>query len=141
MPAGSMMKYFQDQGGPGSSHGGRLHWPGTADGFPFRGDHAPNLQGDEFANIPLALDYHSDAFCLWVPEQKARHDEIMDKIVNGWFMQHRRVERWIEQHTGLWVWLEWVQIYGETPAGKVPGSGHDDSYSQTIALGPGVSAL
>lgn len=141
MPSGSMLKYFQDHGGTGTDHGGKLHWPGTVDGFPFRGDHIPDLKGDEIASIPLALDYRSKAFRLWVPEEKVEYDGIMDRIVNGWFMQHHRVEKWIDAHCGLYVWLEWVQIYGETPAGKSPpGSGFDDSQSQTIAFGPNSGA-
>jgi len=100
-----------------------------------------DLQGDEFANIPLALDYKSDAFHLWIPEEKARYDSIMDRVVNGWFMQHRRFEKWIDEQCGLYVWLEWVQIYGETPAGKVPGSGFDDSQSQTITFGLGQGTV
>jgi hypothetical protein len=141
MPNGSMLKFFQDRGGPSSEHGGKLHWPGTPAGFPFRGDQVPNLQGDEAENLPHALDYHSQSFRLWLPEEKAAFDSIMDRIVNGWYMQHKRYDNYVPDHQEYVVRLEWVQVYGETPAGKVPGSGYDDSDATTsFPLGP-ASAL
>lgn len=123
MPNGSMLKFFQDRGG--DDHGGPLHWPGTPEGFPFRGQQIPQLQGDEAYNIPLALDYKSDLFKLWEPEDKARFDQVMDRIVNGWYMQHRRKDIEVDGQILPAVWLEWVQIYGESPKGKVPGSGEN----------------
>jgi hypothetical protein len=122
MPKGSMQKYFADQGGQGSEHGGKIHWPGTADGFPFRGP-APDLKQQEFADVPLALDYHSREFRLAVPDDKAEFDLVMDRIVNGWYMQHKRDDG-RDEGGGRIVWLEWVQIYGETPGTKHPGVGH-----------------
>jgi hypothetical protein len=121
MPRGSMHKYFRDQGGSGTDHRGQLLWPGTADGFPVRTDGPiPDLRQAEYEDLPLALDFHSGEFCLWKPEDKARFDAVMDRIVNGWFMQHRRIDK--ESPDGLKVHLEWVQIYGETATGKSPGA-------------------
>jgi hypothetical protein len=120
MPDGSMLKYFRDNGGP--DHGGDLHWPGTMEGFPFRGDRAPDLHQEEFETIAHAMDYHSKLFELWKPEEKQAFDDVMDRIVNGWFMQHRRHDQWTDD--GLAVWLEWVQVYGEVPNTKVPQNGH-----------------
>jgi len=137
MPQGSMLKYFKDRGGSNSEHGGHLHWPGTEDGFPFRGAVSPDLRDEEYANIALALDYHSDSFRLWEPEQKMKFDDVMDRIVNGWYQQHKRIDRWSDQHCGLVVWLEWVQIYGEAPSGKNPGVGHAQQQTVESAAGSG----
>lgn len=119
MPLGSMRKFFSDRGGPDSPHRENLTWPGTEDGFPYRGS-VSDLKQDEFEQIPLGLDYHSQAFRLWEPTEKAAFDDVMDRIVNGWYKQHRRVDRWSDDPCGMIVWLEWVQIYGETPNAKSP---------------------
>lgn len=127
MTRGSMFKYFRDRGGAGSEHRGQLLWPGTADGYPVRTDgaSAPDLKQAEYDNLPLGLDFHSGDFQLWEPESKERFDAIMDRIVNGWYMRHVRIDK--ETPEGLKVHLEWVQIYGENVTGKSPGaqpSGH-----------------
>ena len=74
MPDGSMLKFFQEGGGPNSDHGGNLFWPGTPEGFPYRGESAPNLKQEEAENIPLALDFKSQMFELWDEKQKAAID-------------------------------------------------------------------
>jgi len=137
MPRGSMRKFFEEQGGSTSEHGADLHWPGTMDGFPFRGPVVPDLRQQEYENVPLALDYHSGQFRLWEPDGKAAFDDVMDKIVNGWYMQHKRIDRWSNEHCGLLVWLEWVQVYGETPAGKHPGEGGNGKSTLTAEAGTG----
>ena len=136
MPNGSMLKFFQDRGGPQTEHKGYLHWPGTADGFPFRGAVAPDLKQDEFQDIPLALDYHSERFLLWEPSEKFRFDKVMDHIVNGLYMQHKRIDRWSDEHCGLMVWLEWVQIYGETPSGQLGASENGNTVQAAAGSGP-----
>jgi hypothetical protein len=138
MPNGSMLKFFKERGGPADEdHGGALHWPGTADGFPFRGPVAPDLKQNEFEDLPLALDFHSGMFMMWDADQKAGFDNVMDRISNGWYMQHKRIDRWSDEHCGLLVWLEWVQIYGETPAGKHPGgNGHAQPTTSAPGTGP-----
>lgn len=134
MPQGSMKKFFQERGGPASAHGEALTWPGTPDGFPFRGP-VPDMKQDEYEQIPLALDYHSQTFRLWEPEEKAGFDQVMDRVVNGWYMQHRRIDRWSDQHCGLVVWLEWVQIYGETPGVKSPSGANHGQTHQLLPSG------
>jgi hypothetical protein len=121
MPDGSLLKFARDAR-PGLDHGsGKLLWPGTADGFPVRVDGpAPNLKQAEFDELRHVLDYRSKSFDLWVPEQKTVFDTIMEYIVNGLFMQHKRVDT--QTAEGLRVWLEWVQIYGEIPATKQSGA-------------------
>lgn len=116
-----MLKYFADKGGP--QHGGALHWPGLPSGIPFRGDTVPDLKQHELEALPLALDFKSGRFRLWVEEENAAFNDIMDKIANGWFMQHKRFEHFIPEEMHYVVFLEWVQIYGELPKGKSPGSG------------------
>ena len=103
-----------------NTHGGKLHWPGTMDGFPFRGESAPTLTADQYEEVPLVLDYHSQLFILGDPEQKKAFDQIMDRIANGWFRQVKRIDRWSDDPMGPVVWLEWVQIYGELPNKKHP---------------------
>lgn len=120
MPKGSMLKYFREHGG--EDHGGALFWPGTMDGFPYRGQAAPHLKQEEMEQIELALDYKSRMFCLWDPAEKAEFDQIMDRVINGWYMQHVRKDEWDSEHQHYRVWLEWVQIYGETPRGKHPST-------------------
>jgi len=119
MPRGSMRKFFADRGG--SEHGGKLHWPGTTDGYPFRGDQVPDLRENEFNDVPLALDFQSAHFKLWDPEDKRRFDAVMDRIVNGWYMQHQRKDIPVDGQDLPLVWLEWVQIYGEDTNAKHPG--------------------
>ena len=122
----SMRKFFSETGGENTEHGGNLSWPGTPDGYPFRGD-VPDLKQHESVDIPTALDYHSELFILNDPEHKQRFDMINDRIVNGWYMQRKRIDRWDNNQGGLVVWLEWVQIYGETPKQKHPGISNDQS--------------
>lgn len=131
MPTGSMKKYFEDRGGDASAHGGPLSWPGTPAGFPFRGS-VPDLRQEEYDTIPHVLDYHSQLFRLWDLEEKRAWDQVMDRIMNGWYMEHRRIDRWSDQHCGLVVWLEWVQIYGEAPTTKAP-TYHGDTYEAAPA--------
>ena len=119
------LKFSDEQGGP--EHGGLLHWPGTPNGnFPFRGEEVPNLKGREAEDIPLVLDYHSQMFRMWEPAEKLAFDKVMDRIVNGWFMQHKRFDNWISDQQHYVIWLEWVQIYGEVPGVKHPGGQSDN---------------
>lgn len=138
MPDGSMMKFFREQGG--SDHGGKLHWPGTPDGFPFRGAAAPHLKQDEVEQIRLALDYKSSMFRLWIPDEKAAFDVVMDRIANSWYMKNHREDKWNEEHQHYLVWLEWVQIYGETPNGKSPsGTAPSSKGSKTDGNGDTIT--
>jgi hypothetical protein len=131
-----MLKFFQETGGLNTEHGGRLHWPGTVDGFPYRGEQAPLLKQQEMENLPLALDYRSKLFELWKPEDKKAFDETMDRIVNGWYMQHRRKDIEVEGQAMPAVWLEWVQIYGESPGTKHPG-GSSNGNGHAVTVRPG----
>ena len=135
MPNSSMLKFFDEAGGAESEHGGKLHWPGTQDGYPFRGDTVPHLKEDEIDNIALALDYKSEMFELWDPAAKKRFDAVMERIVNGWYMQHKRRDIVVEGQLLPAVWLEWVQVYGETPSGKNPAGEKTHDQTTTIQAG------
>jgi len=139
----SMLKFFTDKGGEASEHDGDLHWPGTVDGFPHRGKAIPDLTQREATEMPLALDYKSALFRLWEPAEKKKFDSIMDRIVNGWYMQHKREDKAVEGQIMPAVWLEWVQIYGETASTKVPQSPSgglidDPSNTEPVALSRGT---
>lgn len=132
----SLLKYFADKGGP--EHGGTLHWPGTLDGFPFRGDKVPNLTQQEMENIPLALDFKSKSFRQWIAEEKKEFDKVMDCIANGIYMQHKRFDNYVPEHMEYVTRLEWVQIYGEHPAGRDGGNGFD-ARNETLNLAESIT--
>ncbi len=77
-------------------------------GYPFGG----------MPNVFEKPDFHSRLFKLWDPEDKRDFDVVMDRIYGGWYAERRRHDRWCEEHMGYIVWLEWLQIYGESTNGK-----------------------
>ena len=111
----SIKKYYGDRGGV--AHGNdKLHWPGTVDGFPVRGNaFPPDLKKEELENLDLQLDFKSRMFELWDPAQKAEFDDVNDKIINGWYLLQRRNDNWDEEQKHFRVWLEWAQVYGMLP--------------------------
>lgn len=116
----SLRQYHSDIGG--EDHGGRLLWPGTAEGFPFisKTGQIPHLKQDELENADLEFIFKSKMFALWDPEQKKEFDDINGKIVNGWYMLQKRSDHWDDEHNHFRVWLEWCQIYGLIPTMKQP---------------------
>ncbi len=133
MSSGGMLKFFNDKGGRDSEHGETLHWPGTPAGFPYRGATPPLAKQSELDEIPHVLDFHSRQFRMWEPQDKADFDSIRDRIENGWYIQRKRDDRWIESQQHYIIWLEWVQIYGEDASGKNPRMQHGPS---TLQLRP-----
>ena len=111
----SIKKYYGENGGPG--HGGdKLHWPGTMDGYPVRGNaFPPDLKKEELEGLDLQLDFKSRMFELWDPAQKAEFDDVNDKIINGGDLLQRRNDNWDEENKHFRVWLEWAQVYGMLP--------------------------
>jgi hypothetical protein len=133
----AILKYFGERGGNDSEHGGQLHWPGTAGGFPFRGNQVPTLTTEETEEIPLAFDFHCKVFELWKEDELREYTQIRDRITNGWY-QSVHIERLFDEERANWrVYLEWNQIYGELPRGKSPnyrGATNADTSTQTIRL-------
>lgn len=111
----SIKKYYGEVGG--AAHGDqRLHWPGTQDGYPVRGNNVPgDLKKEELDALDLGLDFKSKMFELWEPTQKAEFDDVNDKIINGWYLLQRRNDNWDDEKKHLRVWLEWAQVYGMLP--------------------------
>ena len=134
--SGAQVKFFGEQ--DTRVHGGPLYWPGTADGFPVRG-RAGDLLPHEYSDIPLVMDYRAERFRLWEPAELKKFLQVMDRIVNGWYRQCRRTDNWDEEHQGLVVWLEWVQIYGEIPDGKAPRTVSVQDAASLTELGTGAS--
>lgn len=107
----SFQKYYGDRGG--QRHGDQpLHWPGTIDGFPVRGQISADLKQRETEDVPLSYDFYSRMFELWDPAQKQEFDEVNDRVINGWYRLFKRADNWDEEKKHYRVWLEWGQIYG-----------------------------
>lgn len=111
------IKKYQNEQSNTQHDGALLYWPGTTDGFPIKSDGGvvPDLKKEETDNIDLQFDFKSQMFELWDSTQKREFDEINDRIVNGWYVMHKRVEHWDEDKKHLRVWLEWSQVYGMLP--------------------------
>lgn len=118
MALAGLQKYHEIAGGP--EHGGSLHWPGTPDGFPVRGESVPLMRDQEAAALPVVMDYHAQMFRTWVADEYRQFLEVMDRCSNSWYGLRKRIDRWDEQHNGLHIWLEWVQVYNEVPHAKHP---------------------
>ena len=115
-----LLKYFGEHGGTDSEHNERLHWPGTLDGFPFRGTASPNLKQEEIEELPLSLDFHCQTFELWKDEDRRVYVDIRDRAANQWY-QIVFIDRQFDKDHGNWrVYVEWNQISGELPEGKSP---------------------
>lgn len=119
MGSGSILKFLNEQG---EEHGGLLHWTASADSYPFRGEEIPHLKGDEIDEIPTSLDFHCATFDLTVPEQLKKYISIRDRAANGWFHIHH-IHRFLDDPTRVSVYVEWYQIYGELPDGRIPRNG------------------
>jgi len=133
MPRGSMKQFFNDRGGPDTEHGAPLSWPGTPQGYPVRG-RTGLLKKHELENVPLSLRFRSRAFRLWEEPDQIAFNDVMNRVVVGWYYVHKRFDQWIPEAQGYYVWLEWVQVYGEVPDEYIARS-HDSPY----AAGPEVA--
>ena len=117
----TILKYFGEQGGSTTDHGGQLHWPGTHAGIPFRGGQVPNLKSEEETDqVQHVLDFHCHVFALWEEEDLKAYSAIRDRAANGWY-HIAFIERQFDEDKQHWrVYLEWHQIYGELADGKQP---------------------
>jgi hypothetical protein len=100
-------KYF---GRPAAKDGTPFAWPGTQEGYPFKGKSPPLVRQEEYEETPIAVDLGTAI--LEIPTQMEEYCEIMDKIANGaWVLRSELVR----EHTdpGKWVvWLTWLEPYG-----------------------------
>ncbi len=118
---GLLSKFYSERGGP--EHGGLLSWPGTIDGFPFRGANVPLLTPTEQEErIETVPDFHAKKFRLWIEEENKEYQEVMDRIVKGWYVKLYRHEHWVEQEQHLLIYLEWAQMYGELKHDRLDAS-------------------
>lgn len=114
--AGSIFKYVQDGGGAGSRHqGGKLHWPAANHfGVPMRGNVTPFLNEDEMLDKTSTVsDFYVKEFDLSDPEQLSWYVDVMDHIVNGWYLKIFIERRWDEVLKKRFVYLEWTQRYAQ----------------------------
>lgn len=110
---GSLRKYFDIRS---DQAGNILHWPGTADGYPFRGPEVPVTTQGEYEQLPIVYDAKSKL--LIIPDDLDEYNNIIDKCANGWFVL--RHEKFLNNEaTGtIRVFLSWLEIYGEKPSEK-----------------------
>lgn len=105
----SLLKYVGEQD---DEHNGKLNWPGFL-GMPVRGQVGLIKERELEESVEVAYDFHCDEFDLSDPEQRDRYVKIMDRIVNGWYVQ-RFCDNYIDEVTKKRkVWLEWCQQYGQ----------------------------
>jgi len=112
----AIAKYF---GAKTDSSGNPLFWPGTIDGFPFRGASPGMLKAEEYENITHVYD--AKAAILYLPDDLERYQSIIDHCVNGWYQL--RHERFLDYDTDKKAWpvfINWLEIYGHTPPPKHP---------------------
>lgn len=105
----SLFKYFSDNGG--EDHGGRLSWSAHLDA-PFRGSQIPLLKDSEFDDRLVTIrDFKFKEFDLHDEDQRRTYQEVMDRIVNGWYQFHTR--EFAKDETGRvrYVYVEWSQTY------------------------------
>jgi hypothetical protein len=105
----SVVKFVGEQK---EDHGGRLHWPG-AGGLPVRGPGMTVSQDEYDSGFAEVRDFHRKTFNLAVPEQDEQYHQVMDRIVNGWYVKIF-IERYRHTVTDEWmVYLEWAQRYSQ----------------------------
>ncbi len=63
--------------------GGRMFFPGTADGIPVKADSAPNLTDDEYARIPIIHTSHTKVFDLSQDDELAAYNGVVDMCAKG----------------------------------------------------------
>jgi hypothetical protein len=117
-------------------HGGKqLHWPGSQEGYPFRGNVVPHLKQQEMEELPRVIDFHCFTFYMWDESHQKAFAEINDRIANTWYQEMTRHDKWVDLPTKvnapdgqeivmnlphLIIYLEWAQIYNEIPQTKHP---------------------
>lgn len=130
----SLLKYFDERGGAASPHHGDLSWPGTAAGFPLRGP-VPDLKGPEYEDkLTHVLDYRARGFKLWEEPDYREFCSIQDRAANGWYAIRKREDHWYPEHMAYFVWMEWLQVYGEHVNGRRPTGDPAHGQSATFSI-------
>lgn len=110
----SVVKFVGEQK---ADHGGKLHWPG-AGGLPVRGPGMTVNQDEYDSGFAEVRDFHRKTFNLAIPEQDEQYHQVMDRIVNGWYIKIF-IERYRHTVTDEWmVYLEWAQRYSQLESPK-----------------------
>lgn len=115
----SLWKYIDHPGG--ADHGGQLAWARSGDLPPLRKFNGSALTQAEVDAVEEMYDFHGRTFKLWDPQDLKDYNEIRDRCSNGWYQVVARSEQYVPEQLDWVVKLEWVQIYGEIPDGKMPG--------------------
>lgn len=130
----SLFKYFGEQS---KSHNGTLFWSTALNGFPYRGPRPPLLRQDELDQfIDVHWDFHCKEFDLEKEEDRNLYQNVMDRIINGWYYLHHR-EHVKDITTGRvrYIYVEWSQRYGHlSPELHQRGKFDDDSFVQFIKV-------
>ena len=89
-------------------------WPGTPEGFPFRGEVKAPVKQQEWEETPHEFDVHTEVLTL--PGQMERYDEILDKVANGLWLLRRETPPSYNPTTGTYhVMITWLEPYGTPP--------------------------
>jgi len=108
----SRRKFHADKA---TDDGDPLIWPGTAEGFPLRGNVVPHLKQDEYENLPLRFDFDCGWFDMNDTESVKRYRKVMDHIASGLYHQWKRHDLPDPATGNLRIWLEWLVVTGELP--------------------------
>lgn len=112
---GSMFKYIDQRE---DERGQTLFWPGSAEGFPFRGERPSGLRDSEYEDLKITGDFYHRTFYFDDPADADDYRTVMDRIGNGWYMQKDRIREWDTDRRCYRVYLEWMQMYAVSPTGN-----------------------
>jgi hypothetical protein len=95
-----------------------LVWPGGPEGYPFRGKSPPKLLRDEeYEKLKLSGKFRCRTFYLNDDKDRKDYELIRDKCSNNYYAQLDRVREWDEEKKTYRIYLEWLEIAYEGPAG------------------------
>jgi hypothetical protein len=126
----SLVKYF-DQHGEDSGGRGKLSFNrADLDGAPFRGRNHPLLKDDEYEDMAERVyDAGVEIFDMSDDEDKAKYQEIIDRIRNGWYeLIYRRID-FIEEERRYVAYIEWASKHMELPPAAYRIGGKHSPYT------------
>ena len=130
----SFFKYFNEAGGAHTEHNGSLQWARNGEYPPLRNTNQVALTEAEVEAIEQYEDFHCKAFELWNEEHLKAYCEIQDRIINGWYTLLFIDRKYLDEHKGWRVLLEWSQSYAEIPPSKVPSHLRAPVATPTVSL-------